>query len=71
MECRAGELPLTDSAGAVVLVTHCDVIRGLVMRTLGLAMERLFALPCDPGSLTELALGDDGLRLVTLNARPG
>lgn len=57
--------------GATVFVTHCDVIRGLVARRLGLPFGRLFDLPCDPGSITELALEDGRLRLVTLNERPG
>lgn len=52
-------------------VTHCDIIRGLVVRALGLSFARMFALPCDPGSITRMTIDDSGLRLVTLNALPG
>lgn len=57
-------------AGAVLCVSHCDVIRGLVAHYLGLGAGRLFAFDCDPGSLTTLTLSGDGARLVTLNERP-
>jgi len=48
-------------------VSHCDVIRGLVAQTLGLGFDRIFALGCDPGSLTTLEFEGSGPRLVTLN----
>lgn len=57
-------------AGAVLCVSHCDVIRGLVAHYLGLGAERIFAFDCDPASLTVIALDDGGARLVTLNERP-
>ena len=59
------------SGGSPVLcVTHCDIIRGLVVRALDLPIDRIFALPCDPGSITRIAVDGDQLRLVTLNALP-
>ncbi|WP_069207584.1 histidine phosphatase family protein [Sphingomonas panacis] len=48
-------------------VSHCDVIRGLVARQLGLGFDRMFALECDPASRTTLDL--DSGRLVALNER--
>lgn len=66
----AGWLTALPDADPVLCVTHCDVIRGVVARSLGIGFEHLFALPCDPGSLTTLALEGEMLRLVTLNARP-
>ncbi|WP_085810767.1 histidine phosphatase family protein [Sphingomonas sp. TZW2008] len=61
---------LPDDDRATLCVTHCDIIRGLVVRALGLSFDRMFALPCDPGSLTRLTLEHGALRLVTLNVRP-
>ena len=52
-------------------VTHCDIIRGLVAGMIGLPFARMFDLPCDPGSLTELSADGGALRLVTLNERLG
>jgi probable phosphoglycerate mutase len=52
-----------------VCVTHCDIIRGLVARHLGLSLDRLFALGFDPGSRTTLQLCTGGVRLVALNER--
>ncbi len=51
-------------------VTHCDVIRGLVARHLGVSFTRIYAFDCDPGSMTTLQLSDTGTRLVALNERP-
>jgi len=54
----------------VLCVTHCDIIRGLVVRVLGLNFDRIFAFDCDPASLTTLVLEASDARLVALNARP-
>jgi broad specificity phosphatase PhoE len=56
--------------GTVLCVTHCDVIRGVVAQAIGLPFGRMFALPCDPGSLTILDLDERGPRLVALNVSP-
>lgn len=55
---------------AALCVTHCDIIRGMVAHCLGLPLDRIFALGCDPGSLTTLVFDDDGIRLEALNERP-
>jgi len=56
-------------AGVTLCVSHCDIIRGVVAHYLGLSMERIFQLGCDPGSVTTLALEGEGARLVALNER--
>ncbi|KTT73138.1 histidine phosphatase family protein [Sphingomonas endophytica] len=56
--------------GVSVCVTHCDIIRGVVAHYLGLPLDRIFALGCDPGSVTTLMLEGQGARLATLNERP-
>ena len=50
-------------------VSHCDVIRGIVARLLGLDFDRIFAFDCDPASLTTVMLDGSDARLVTLNER--
>lgn len=57
------------AAGVTLCVSHCDVIRGVVAHYLGLPMERLFLLGCDPGSVTTLVLEGEGARLLALNER--
>ena len=57
------------SAGTILCVTHCDIIRGLAAHYLGLGLDRLLAFDCDPASLTILALFPGGGRVVTLNER--
>jgi len=48
-------------------VTHCDIIRGVVARQIGLGLDRLFMLECDPASRTTLDL--ESGRLIALNER--
>lgn len=68
---RALDLLTALEPGVTLCVTHCDVIRGLVVHWLGLGFERMFQLGCDPGSVTTLALDDEGgATLVALNERP-
>ena len=57
--------------GVTLCVSHCDVIRGVVAHYLGLPMERIFSLGCDPGSVTTLALEGEGAMVVALNERFG
>lgn len=59
------------AAMPALCVTHCDIIRGLVAAIRGGGFDRLWEMPCDPGSLTELVVKGDELRLVSLNRRPG
>lgn len=53
--------------GAVLCISHCDVIRGVVAHYLGLGLDRLLAFDVDPGSVSTLVVGDWGGRLLTLN----
>jgi len=62
-----GSLP--DGQLPALCVSHCDIIRGLVAQTLGLDLDRIFALECDPASLTTLAFEGSDARLVSLNVQ--
>lgn len=54
-------------SGAVLCVSHCDIIRGVVAHFLGLGLDRLLTFDVDPGSVSTLLVGDWGGRLVALN----
>ncbi|MGK6354989.1 histidine phosphatase family protein [Sphingomonas sp. DT-207] len=60
---------LPDEALPAICVTHCDIIRGVVADLLGMGLERIFSLECDPGSITTLAMDAGNARLVSLNAQ--
>ncbi|WP_184033378.1 histidine phosphatase family protein [Sphingomonas endophytica] len=55
--------------GVTLCVSHCDVIRGVVAHYLGLPLDRIFSLGCDPGSVTTLSLQGEGAVVVALNER--
>ena len=59
------------AAGAVLCVSHCDVIRAIVARYLGLPMNNMLRFDCDPASLTTLAKWPGAARLIALNERAG
>lgn len=56
--------------GPVLCVSHCDIIRGVVARVLGLGFDRLLAFDCSPASVTTIESIDGNWRVVTLNERP-
>lgn len=53
--------------GTVAVVSHADVIRGLVARVLGLDLDQLLRFDVDPASVTRAAFGDWGAKLLSLN----
>ena len=56
----------------VAAVTHCDIIRALVAQVLGLSLDRILNFDTDPASVTRLAVGSWGAKLISLNERvPG
>lgn len=52
---------------AVLCVSHCDIIRGVVAHYLGLGLDNLLRFDVDPGSVSTLIVGPWGGRLHTLN----
>lgn len=57
------------SGERIALVTHCDIIRAVVARVLGLSLDGILSFDADPASVTRLAVGDWGARVVSLNER--
>ncbi|OWK30932.1 phosphoserine phosphatase 1 [Sphingomonas mucosissima] len=55
--------------GAIVCVSHSDIIRGVVAHYLGLSLDRMLAFDVDPGSITSLVVGEWGGRLLSLNVQ--
>lgn len=55
--------------GAIVCVSHSDIIRGVVAHYIGLSLDRILSFDVDPGSITSLVVGDWGGRLLSLNVR--
>mgnify|MGYP002777041764 CR=1 FL=1 len=53
----------------IALVTHCDIIRALVACVLGLSLDHILSFDTDPASVTRLAVGEWGAKLVSLNER--
>jgi broad specificity phosphatase PhoE len=54
---------------SVACITHCDIIRGAVAHYLGLPLGHMLRFDIDPASVTRLALGNWGARIMTLNER--
>jgi probable phosphoglycerate mutase len=52
---------------SVVLVSHCDVIKAAVLHHLGLPIEAYDRFDIDPASISTLAVGDWGSRVIRLN----
>lgn len=58
------------SAGAVIaMVSHADVIRAAVAGVLGLPLGRILGFDIDPASVTRIAAGSWGERVMSLNER--
>ena len=53
--------------GAVVLVSHAEVIRAALLHFLGLSLDAWARLEISPASITRVALGAQGATVVGLN----
>lgn len=60
-------LELESAAGTIVLVTHAEIIRAVVLYCLGAPSERCRALDIDPASLTTLRLHHGELTIQAVN----
>jgi probable phosphoglycerate mutase len=67
---RALEAIAADHDGATIAcVSHCDIIRGLIAYYLGLPLDNMLRFDTDPASVSRLALGNWGARIMTVNER--
>ena len=51
----------------LAMVSHCDVIRAVLARVLGLSLDGLLAFEIAPASLSRIEVGEWGARVLALN----
>ena len=58
---------LANPGHTIAMVTHCDVIRAVVAKTLGLSLDDILRFEIGPASVSRLAVGSWGAKLLSLN----
>jgi probable phosphoglycerate mutase len=53
----------------IAIVTHCDIIRGVLAHHLGLPLDNLLRFDIDPASVSRLTVGSWGARVMSVNER--
>jgi broad specificity phosphatase PhoE len=53
----------------IACVSHCDIIRGIIAFHLGLSLDHMLRFDVDPASVSRVALGAWGARIMTINER--
>lgn len=51
----------------IAMVSHCDIIRAIVAQVLGLSLDHYGRFDIDPASITRLAVGEWGAKILRLN----
>jgi broad specificity phosphatase PhoE len=51
----------------IAMVSHCDIIRAVVAKVLDLTLDHIHRFDIGPASLTRLAVGEWGAKLLSLN----
>ena len=60
----------SEHAGATIAcVSHCDIIRGAIAHCIGLPLDNMLRFDVDPASVSRIALGGWGARVMTMNER--
>lgn len=57
------------ASSCVAAVTHCDVIRGVLARRLGLSFDHMLRFDVDPASVSRIAIGAGWSRVISINER--
>lgn len=52
---------------SVAVVTHCDIIRAALAHVLGLSLDAVHRFDVDPASISSIAMGDWGARIMSIN----
>ena len=63
------EIAAGHQGATIACVSHCDIIRGAIAHCLGLPLDNLLRFDIDPASVSRLALGGWGARVMTINER--
>jgi ribonuclease H / adenosylcobalamin/alpha-ribazole phosphatase len=53
----------------IVALSHCDIIRGIIARCLGLSLDNLLRFDVDPASVSRVSVGNWGSRVMSVNER--
>jgi broad specificity phosphatase PhoE len=51
----------------IAMVSHCDIIRAVIARVLGLSLDHIFRFDIAPASISRLAVGAWGARVISVN----
>lgn len=55
---------------SIAMVSHSDMIRGLIARCLGLSLDNLLRFEIGPASISRVEVAGWGARVISLNERP-
>jgi broad specificity phosphatase PhoE len=64
-----GEIAVEHNNEMIACVSHCDIIRGIIAHHLGLPLDHMLRFDVDPASVSRIALGAWGARIMTVNER--
>jgi ribonuclease H / adenosylcobalamin/alpha-ribazole phosphatase len=64
---HAARLAAEHAEARIALVSHCDMIRALVARCLGLTLDNLLRFEIAPASVSRIEVAPWGARVVSLN----
>lgn len=64
---HATALARTHPGETIALVSHADLLRGIVSRVMGLPLDKLLNFDISPGSISRIEIGDWGGRVCSLN----
>lgn len=72
--CQRAVAALEDMArehadGTIAIVSHCDIIRGIIAHYLGLSLDNILRFDIAPASVSRLALEGSGGRVISVNER--
>lgn len=58
---------LNSPGRTIAMISHCDIIRAIVAHVLGLSLNHIQRFEIDPASVTRLAVGSWGAKVLVLN----
>ena len=72
--CRRAVAQMEEIAAAhpdetIAVVSHCDIIRGLIAYYIGLPLDNLLRFDIDPASVSRVVVGNWGARVMSMNER--
>jgi len=67
--CFLTEAAAEHAGVTMIAITHCDIIRGIIARCLGLSLDNLLRFDVDPASVSRISIGNWGSRVMSVNER--